>query len=497
MSGRHSLRRFVPWLVLLIGWLVTGLLWQALRHHFEADARAPLQHNQDTMVLSLSQAISDRLAGVRQLARSMDIAPDHAGELFAAGGQRLLRRFPDLVALEWAVTVPDSARELVEQSLSAAAGQYVTINDYIGPGQSRVAPKQPQYLVVQHVLPANADQGALGLNLYSVPFWQTALTEALDKHEARATAASTLQNNGQHQYAVRIFVPINGSVSHRPESPALLCLVFKPASMAAGLLRPLLPDGVSTAVYDLDQFTKQPLFTLPENSPSAATSRPLPTLHSTLEFAGRHWLVLTTPTRHYILHDTQLMLEAIVLCGLVLSVLVTLLVHRLTRAYQRIETETGEQRRQWRRDQQALQNKEIEKAVLVRALSDCEQRNRDFIDLATSFSCELDEEGRIGFMSSQIHDILGIPPASLEHRPLIELLPEAEQPRFQAALDASRRDRHSVRLDTLMLDSHEQALPVGLRLRPVADAINQCQGFRAVGWALPSVVLDQAEPNQV
>lgn len=494
MSGRHSLRRLVPWLVLLIGWLATGLIWQALRQQFEADARAPLQHNQDSMLLSLSEAVGDRLATARQLAWSMAIAPGHAGKLFEHEGKAMLRRFPDLVALEWATTVPDSARQLIEQSLSASSGQFVTIKDYEGPGHTQTAPDRPRYLIVQQVLPADADQSAIGLDLYSVPFWQQPLTRALQAHQAQATSASLVQNNGQQQYAVRVFVPISSPDGDSLQTRSLLSLVFKPDSLAAGLLKPWVPDGVTAALFDLDQFSKQPLFAVPENSDMSASS-PYPPLRGTLLFAGRHWMLQTTPSRRYLLDNTQLLLETILLSGLILSTLAALLVGRLTRALALYEASQTEQEAAWRRDRQALQNKEIEKAVLVRALGDSEQRTRDFIDLAVAFSCELDENGEIGFISPQIHDILGIPPASLAHKPLTDLLPESEKARFEAAIEACRRERHSVRIDTWMNDRHGEAQPIGLRLRPVSDTLNQCLGFRAVGWSLPSVVLDQSAAN--
>ncbi|MDX1588407.1 MAG: PAS domain-containing protein [Oleiphilaceae bacterium] len=134
------------------------------------------------------------------------------------------------------------------------------------------------------------------------------------------------------------------------------------------------------------------------------------------------------------------------------------------------------------RDRQTLQNKQIEKEVLSRALADSEQRTRDYIALGDGFAFELDEQGLIGFISPQIQHWYHQPASTLAREPLSSLLPEKEHPHLEQAMARCLRERTSEHLDTWLVTGDGQQIPISLRFCPVSDRLNQCLGFRGLGW---------------
>ena len=126
-----------------------------------------------------------------------------------------------------------------------------------------------------------------------------------------------------------------------------------------------------------------------------------------------------------------------------------------------------------------IANFQVEKSILRQALNDSEQRSRDLVALSGAVIWELDENGRIGFVSTQIAELLDRAPADLVGQPLEELVAPAFQDNFRRALAAARNDSSIERIDLPLLHRDQEAeVPVVLRVRALKDPVHGLSGFR-------------------
>lgn len=178
--------------------------------------------------------------------------------------------------------------------------------------------------------------------------------------------------------------------------------------------------------------------------------------------------------------NVPLLPTILLLAGILLSIGLTLLVGCLVRVHRLSLRREMRLERQSERDSRALENKRLEKAVMSQALSDSEQRTRDFIRLSTSIALELDDARAIGYISPQVETWLGRAPASLAGERVALILPACEHSRLDDALDTSRREACHISLDTWFQDPEGHTLPVHLRICAIVDALSHCEGFRVV-----------------
>jgi PAS domain S-box-containing protein len=177
-----------------------------------------------------------------------------------------------------------------------------------------------------------------------------------------------------------------------------------------------------------------------------------------------------------------LLLNVLLFSGVALSIALTLLTWQLVRYHRLNLRRMARMDRLRERDRRALENKRVEKEVMTRALSDSEQRTRDFIQLGGGMGFELDDQQAIGFVSAQVQPLLGRAPSDLAGLALAELVPETEHQRLTDAFRSSKRERTITRLDTCLLHKDGTILPVRIQICTVCDALSHCQGFRAVAW---------------
>ena len=171
---------------------------------------------------------------------------------------------------------------------------------------------------------------------------------------------------------------------------------------------------------------------------------------------------------------------ALLLCGVLLSLGLAFATWRLVRAHRLTIRRQVRLERLRERDSRALENKRLEKEVMSRALSDSEQRTRDFIRLGVGIALELDDTRAIGYVSPQVETWLGHTPSTLAGEPVMFLFPESEHGRLNDTLDASRREATHKHLDTWLQDHAGRAHPIHVRLCTIVDALSHCQGFRIV-----------------
>lgn len=471
--------RSLPFCVLLAGLMLTASLWQGLKIEGTQKALQTLAQDHALQTLALSEAISQRTQQARQMAETLRITQDQAPFIFDQQGSNLLRTYPDLLALGWISRITEAQRlQLVSESKDPLA---VWANGDQGRGPVNPA---AHYWLFRKTLTEDKVPILTGLDLASMPHWQTALDQALNKQQASAAASSLLPGIAPDTIAVpppvvQLFLPIYAAGS---DAPSALALTIDPQRLGSLRTAARTQPGIVSELFDLDQNSNQPLFS--SRSLHRSSSETLiadAALRSSIPFADRSWMLVSTPTARFLKPAASNRLNLVTLAGLIATLLATALaqlwVHRhhdALRRYARLE-------RLLAREQQALQNKTIEKTVLNRALSDSEQRTRDFIALGSAFACELDENFHIGYISTQIHDLIGLPPAELAGTALAAIMTSAEQPRLAAAFAACQQDQTDISIDTELAPA-STAIPITLRLRPVRDALGRCVGYRALGW---------------
>ncbi|WP_370229058.1 PAS domain-containing protein [Marinobacter nauticus] len=247
-----------------------------------------------------------------------------------------------------------------------------------------------------------------------------------------------------------------------------------PASLTSALATDL-PEGLQLRIDTLARHTKQAVLELgnldePRDSEALRTELTLP---------GRHWMVTTTPSAGWIDRASNQARWQILTAGAGISVLAALLMLVACRRLAIRNARIRQQQAQLDRDQQQITNLQVEKSVLRHALNDSEARSRDLVRLGGAVIAELDHQGRIGFVSAQIADVLGRAPSDLTDQPFEQLVSEQDRSRFRESLDSARSEEDLTRTDLVLIGAEDtRPVRVCLRLKPIKDPVHGITGFR-------------------
>ena len=175
-----------------------------------------------------------------------------------------------------------------------------------------------------------------------------------------------------------------------------------------------LPDSLGLRIDTLERHTKMPLLELGTNG-SVDPTRALRTEVSPMD---QNWILTTVPSPEGLEAVAQASRRTVWIAGAALSVFAAALTLVLNRRLHRQTLHIrGLEQREIGADHQ-IANFQVEKSILRRALNDSEQRSRDLVALSGAVIWELDERGRIGFVSPQIAELLDQAPADLVNQPL-------------------------------------------------------------------------------
>ena len=411
--------RLLPALVLVVGLLLTALLWMETRQTLiegTNDSAAPLHALQ-------AQRLNDRLMQHEQLLQLLAESPDaEASDILnnMAGWQALLRIRP------------------------GANGELRAVN-------TRLSANAPDDLVTSTV---------------NQPFWEQ-LREQLPDSGPVATPHFRVDNT-----LVQGLVMATSS----ERDPQYVVNLFDPETLIAENLMLGKMPRLQISVIDLQQHDPLPLYSSHDGNSDG------PLHETTITLGDRQWLVRSQSAATLDESHGTILLNGLLFGGVALTIALTLLAWQLVRYHRLSIRRLVRMERLRDRDRRALENKGVEKEVMTRALSDSEQRTRDFIQLGGGIGFELDDEQAIGYVSAQVQPLLGRAPSDLAGLPLTDLLPEAEHQRLTDAFHSSKRERSITRLDTCLLHQDGSILAVRIQICTVCDALSQCQGFRAVAW---------------
>jgi PAS domain S-box-containing protein len=411
--------RLLPVVVLAVGLLLTVLLWMETR---QALIEATDDSSAPIHALQ-AQRLNDRLTQQEQLLQLLAGSEDTgAGELLSAmaGWQGLLR-------------------------LDSGDDGELQVAD------ARLADNAPQ---------------ALATNTIKQPFWNQ-LREQLPESGPLGTPHFRVEGT-----LVQGLVVATGS----DIDTQYLVNLFDPETLIAENLKLGKKPRLRISVMDLQQHDPLPLYSNHDEDVHE------PFHETTIRIGNRQWLVRSKSVGALDESYGTLLLNVLLFSGVALSIALTLLTWQLVRYHRLNLRRMARMDRLRERDRRALENKRVEKEVMTRALSDSEQRTRDFIQLGGGMGFELDDQQAIGFVSAQVQPLLGRAPSDLAGLALAELVPETEHQRLTDAFRSSKRERTITRLDTCLLHKDGTILPVRIQICTVCDALSHCQGFRAVAW---------------
>jgi CHASE1-domain containing sensor protein len=183
-----SLRRRLPLAVLLIGILVSALLWHALRRLEDSEARsaffAAAQQRFDYLHASLARSL-DSLESLGAFFEASERVDRSAFSRFTLD---LLSRHAEIRALVWIPRVPVSRRAEFERA--ARAEGFASFQFIEGPAEGvlrRAGPRQ-EYFPAFFIEPRARAQRALGFDVSSSPARSEAMRIATDRGSLAATS---------------------------------------------------------------------------------------------------------------------------------------------------------------------------------------------------------------------------------------------------------------------------------------------------------------------
>ncbi|MCP5163260.1 MAG: PAS domain S-box protein [Hahellaceae bacterium] len=135
-------------------------------------------------------------------------------------------------------------------------------------------------------------------------------------------------------------------------------------------------------------------------------------------------------------------------------------------------------------NQRALQNKEIEKAVLSRALNDSELRTRDLIQLGRDYVWETDTDYQFTYVSPQAESIRGAARQTLIQSSLFEDSPAEHSEVIMQTLRDSLKQRKPVSFELVRQTSQGTILREQIHAIALIDSVGSWLGFRGIAYRL-------------
>lgn len=285
----------------------------------------------------------------------------------------------------------------------------------------------------------------------------------MDNRVVSATILSDIRQGGGRATVSTLFIPA--------ESGHWLNLTIDPTRWLKDRLLPLQVTALDIQVHDLSQHTKSPLI---QRSAEGALLRDK-ALRSELAFGSRTWMLTTTPTHDFFssVQPVQTVWFAGVLTSLLAAIVVGLLARRLIVGNRRTVRAQQTNARLGRQ----MDNSQVEKSILKQALNNSELRSRDLVELIGGFVCEMNENLTVIYISPQVVELLGRPPAEVAEQPFEQWVAPDDLTNFKAAVVAARQEKHMERIDLHLLN---KGTPVAttLRIKAVSDPISGCTGYR-------------------
>ncbi|HTI68560.1 MAG TPA: CHASE domain-containing protein [Candidatus Limnocylindria bacterium] len=267
---------------------------------------------------------------LRSLEVLHSIASLHAADGKIERGQfhdfvrQALDRQPEIQALSWNPLVPASRRGEMEAAAVAAGFRGFQFREREGDGRFVPAKPREEYVPVYLIEPLERNTLALGYDLDSDPHRRGSLETARDTGLPAATAPLRLAQESGSQAGLLVLLPVYRGQGDRPETLAarrerlagFAVAVFRVADLVGNAFQELRAKGIEARLYDQSS-SGDLIYDGAENAIASAFSG----AETSLEFAGRRWTVVFTPTPAFVGGQSHVQSWLVALGGLAFTLL--------------------------------------------------------------------------------------------------------------------------------------------------------------------------------
>ncbi|WP_417568244.1 PAS domain-containing protein [Marinobacter sp.] len=286
----------------------------------------------------------------------------------------------------------------------------------------------------------------------------------------RAMELAETRYYAQHQALVNHLLAHAPDPTSTPDEPATPVETWLQT-----LFENTLPDSLGLRIDTLERHTKMPLLEIG----ATGSLDPTRALRTEVSPMNENWMLTTLPSPALLEQAARASRQTVWISGVALFSLAGSLTLLLNWRLHRQALRIGELEQQGAGADNQITNLQVEKSILRQALNDSEQRSRDLVALSGAVIWELDEHGRIGFVSPQIAGLLDRAPTDLTGLVLADLVPLPFQEKLRRTLAAARSDGSIERVDLPLIHrDREHQVPVMLRVRALKDPIHGLSGFR-------------------
>jgi len=312
--------RHVPALVALaLGLLFTGIATNLVREWEAADQRTLIAQTSAEHIEALKGRLIGSLEVLYAIESFLTARRDVTRHEFHDFVAPPLARRPELQGLAWDPRIPEPARADWEASARRdGLGAFHVVEQRTDGALVPAADRAEYYPVffMEHV-PGNA--AALGFDLLSEPRRRAALERARDTGRAAATPPIRLVQEPGSQLGFLVMLPVYARpaqtvAERRAALRGVAVAVYRIGDLAGASLRSAAGKGLNVSVTDAD--THLELYR--RDAGPAAT---LPAWETTLDAAGRRWIVRFQPTIGFARDRTLWQSGATLAGGLVITLL--------------------------------------------------------------------------------------------------------------------------------------------------------------------------------
>jgi PAS domain S-box-containing protein len=478
-SHRHALRRpaVVPLVLAGLVFLAVLIVTYAVAESARRAARADLEddfdyraHDFSSLIVRRMNVYEEVLEATRGFLRgSPEVSPSDFADYFAL--LRLKERFPGIEALGIAAIVPPGREDRIKS-----------------PGPN------PVHTAITHILPLDErNRRAFGYDMFSEPVRRAAMEAARDSGRAAATGKVTLVQEGAQTGAAApsgflLYVPVYRAGAPRESveqrRAALLGWVYSPFRMT-DLMRGLgggQAVDLEVEIYDGAAAQENALLYRSPNV-RAPGSRHKFAYETTIDTAGRRWLLRVRSSARFETALGKHHMLAIALTGLGLGLLLSLVVWLLA-------TER-------RRALQLADGMTLELRVSRDRIDAERERIRIILQNAYHAFVGVDPAGRITDWNRQACHLFGWRDEQALGQDALELLlPHARRAELRACLqrlaDGGGCEMLAGPAEMLLLDRHGEEIPVEIAL----TAQNTPQGFAITAFVRDIRPRRQAEERE-
>jgi diguanylate cyclase (GGDEF)-like protein/PAS domain S-box-containing protein len=253
--------------------------------------------------------------------------------------QELLLQHPSIQALEWIPRIPDVQRPLYEQEAKREGFPLFHITERDAHGNLIRAARRNEYFPVYFVEPFKGNEVAFGFDLASHPTRKMALESARDTGNTVTSQRVKLVQETAVQYGFLVFVPVyrrglpsNTLETRREHLQGFVLVVFRAGDIVEKSLAGIQPAGINYVLYNMSapegerhlyshqsRLRPKNITQEIENNP---VSNPLYQDATTLNVAGREWMILFTATPDFLASRISWQPWGILFIGLLLTGLV-------------------------------------------------------------------------------------------------------------------------------------------------------------------------------